>query len=69
MDKKFVDLCFTMSPNIPRDTALEIVALKQVLSTILAKMPTDKRESIIDDLSGVDTDIMRDIVENFKKIK
>lgn len=68
MEKKFVDLCFTMSEKIPRETALEIVAIKQVLAEILAKMP-DKRESIIDDLSGVDSDIMRDIVANFKKIK
>lgn len=67
MEKKFIDLCFTMSPEIPRDTALEIVAIKQVLASILAKMP-DKRESIIDDLSAVDSDIMRDIVSNFRKI-
>ncbi|MBE0153168.1 hypothetical protein FOT80_27725 [Serratia fonticola] len=68
MEKKHVALGFTMSPNIPKDTALELVAIKQVLAVILAKMP-DKRDSIIDDLSGVDSDIMRDIVANFKKIK
>ncbi|HEF2140049.1 TPA: hypothetical protein R9C75_000726 [Escherichia coli] len=68
MEKKFIDLGFTMSEKIPKETALEIVAIKQVLATILAKMP-DKRASIIDDLSGIDSDIMRDIVANFKKIK
>ncbi|MEZ2586228.1 hypothetical protein ACBQ10_16850 [Kluyvera intermedia] len=68
MEKKFIDLGFTMSEKIPKETALEIVAIKQVLATILAKMP-DKRAGIIDDLSGIDSDIMRDIVANFKKIK
>ncbi|EKS6415243.1 TPA: hypothetical protein ACG1T0_004671 [Enterobacter hormaechei] len=67
MEKKYVDLCFTMSEEIPRETALEIVAIKQVLAAILAKMP-DKREAIIDDLAAVDSDIMRDIVSNFRKI-
>ncbi|MGM5670894.1 hypothetical protein [Enterobacter cloacae] len=67
MEKKYVDLCFTMSEQIPRETALEIVAIKQVLAAILAKMP-DKREAIIDDLAAVDSDIMRDIVSNFRKI-
>ena len=67
MEKKFIDLSFTMSEKIPREIALEIVAIKQVLAAILAKMP-DKRDSIIDDLSGVDSDIMRDIVANFKRL-
>ncbi|QCT21739.1 hypothetical protein FEM41_19825 [Jejubacter calystegiae] len=65
MDKKFVNFGFTMSPEIPTNTALEIVAIKNVLMCILAHMP-EKRKVITDELSAIDSDIMRDIVKNIR---
>lgn len=68
MERKYVGFGFTMSPEIPKHTALEIVAIKQVLLSIIGKMPIEKRTEVLKDLSTVDSDIMRDIVTNIKKI-
>ncbi|CZY11043.1 MULTISPECIES: hypothetical protein [Enterobacter cloacae complex] len=65
MEKKFVNFGFTMSPEIPASTAHEIVALKNVIMCLLAHMP-EKRKIITEELSAIDSDIMRDIVKNIR---
>lgn len=68
MERKYIDFGFTMSPEIPKETALEIVAIKQVLMSIVGKLPKDARAEVLKDLSAVDSNIMRDIVSNIQKI-
>jgi hypothetical protein len=68
MERNFVGFGFTMSPEIPRETALEIVALKQVLLSIIGKLPPETRREVLTDLKSVDSEIMRDIVKNVELI-
>ncbi|OCQ53549.1 hypothetical protein Ppb6_01175 [Photorhabdus australis subsp. thailandensis] len=66
--KKYYPFGFTMDESIPKPIALELVAIKQVLMTILARMEPEKRQGIVEDLSNVDSPIMNDIVKNLKLI-
>lgn len=68
MERSFVDFGFTMSPEIPYETAMELVAIKQVLMSIIGKLSPEARSEVITDLKGVDSKVMRDIVKNIELI-
>lgn len=57
-----------MAPDIPASTAAELVAIKQVLISIIAKMIPNVRAEVLIDLEAVNNNIMNDIVMNIKKI-
>ncbi|EKL3980171.1 hypothetical protein PRH55_003605 [Morganella morganii] len=65
--EKYYPFSFNMSKEIPEPVARELVAIKQVLMTILAKNH-ETRQEVVKDLSAVDSPIMQDIVKNIKLI-
>ncbi|MCW1971482.1 UNVERIFIED_ORG: hypothetical protein FHW05_000296 [Pantoea agglomerans] len=68
MAREYINFNFNMSSEIQRETALEIVAVKQVLLSIIAKFPQETRAEILKDLKTVDNNVMRDIVRNVEII-
>lgn len=68
IEKKHVKFEFTLSDKIPTETALEIVALRQVVMALTAALPTDTRQTLITTLAKVNTPQMNDIVENMQLI-
>lgn len=68
MERKYANFGFTMAPDIPASTAAELVAIKQVLISIIAKMIPNVRAEVLIDLEAVNNNIMNDIVMNIKKI-
>lgn len=68
IDEKHVNFKFTLSDKIPTETALEIVALRQVVMALTAALPTDTRQTMIAILAKSNTPQMNDIVENMRLI-
>ncbi|EEZ4445712.1 hypothetical protein ACRTI2_001652 [Escherichia coli] len=68
IEEKFVDFRFTLDENIPREIALEIVALRQVTMVLTAALPVDTRQQVIEILSKTNSSQIQDIVKNMKLI-
>ncbi|HHP0863587.1 TPA: hypothetical protein ACP7U7_003991 [Escherichia coli] len=68
IEEKFVDFRFTLDENIPREIALEIVALRQVTMVLTAAFPVDTRQQVIEILSKTNSPQIQDIVKNMKLI-
>ncbi|EEW1800507.1 TPA: hypothetical protein OCN25_001144 [Escherichia coli] len=68
IEEKFVDFRFTLDENIPREIALEIVALRQVTMVLTAALPVDTRQQVIEILSKTNSPQIQDIVKNMKLI-
>ncbi|WP_137495434.1 hypothetical protein [Escherichia coli] len=63
-----MDFRFTLDENIPREIALEIVALRQVTMVLTAALPVDTRQQVIEILSKTNSPQIQDIVKNMKLI-
>jgi len=69
MEDKFIGFNFILDERIPREVALEFVAIRQFALAVFAAMEPEKRENIISNLSKVQSPQMKDIVRNLKLIK
>ncbi|THD49274.1 hypothetical protein ERD95_12310 [Enterobacteriaceae bacterium ML5] len=68
INEHYVNFGFTLSDKIPKEIALEFVAIRQFAIAVFASLEPHKREAIIDTLSKSESPEMKDIVKNLKLI-
>lgn len=65
---EFIGFGFSMDERIPQETALEFVAVKQLIFSVYAMLEPAKRAVIINNLSQIQSREMQEIVRNLKLI-
>ncbi|HEM7519100.1 TPA: hypothetical protein U2J46_003492 [Providencia stuartii] len=68
LDKKMRNFGFVMDKSIPVPTVMEFIALKQVLLSVIAKLPYETRQEIVSELALVESPVMAEMVKNLKMI-